>query len=333
MRDRIVAFDVARSFAIYGMILVNFWLVLGSPESHWSWLVVIIEGKAAATFVVLAGVGLSLLVSRKAGGQGILLRRAVFLFVLGLLYSPLWPADILHFYGVYLLFGAFLVKVGNGWLLLAYILSMVGFLLLVPIIDYETGWDFDTFTYNDFWTPVGMVRHLFYNGFHPVFPWLSFLVAGIWLGRQDLMDTRVRVRILLIGMSLVIPSFLVSRIGSAMGGDTAYVLGTQPMPPFPFFIFMGTGTAFMVVILCAYATDHFRLGWLAETGRMSLTIYVAHVVIGLGILFAVGILEPDFTFFAVYSTAFFGFLVAFSHYWLKRYRRGPLEFLMRRLAG
>ena len=65
-------------------------------------------------------------------------------------------------------------------------------MVLLATLDYEAGWDFETFTYFGFWTAAGQVRHLFFNGFHPVVPWLAFLLVGMWLGRQDLRDPEVR---------------------------------------------------------------------------------------------------------------------------------------------
>ena len=71
----------------------------------------IFDGKAAATFVVLAGVGLALMTNSaiKNNDQAKLkiaririIKRALFLFVVGISYITIWPADILHFYGVYM---------------------------------------------------------------------------------------------------------------------------------------------------------------------------------------------------------------------------------------
>lgn len=99
MPKRIIGYDLARSFAIFGMVVVNFKIVLGAEQSGPAWLeslVGLLDGRAAATFVVLAGVGLSLL-SRKARTSGdrdqlsqdrnTLLKRALFLFAVGLLYT------------------------------------------------------------------------------------------------------------------------------------------------------------------------------------------------------------------------------------------------------
>jgi len=201
-KSRIIGYDVARSLAVFGMVIVNFKVVMGAGENGPGWLIWLVglfDGRAAATFVILAGVGISML-SRKGRiaqdkerirqDRHTLLKRAVFLFIVGLLYTPLWPADILHFYGVYIAIAALLLTAPDRQLWSGTIGPSVAFLFLIFIFDYEKGWDFTTLTYVDFWTVAGMVRHIIFNGFHPVIPWLAFILIGMWLGRQDVKNSK-----------------------------------------------------------------------------------------------------------------------------------------------
>ena len=62
--QRQYGFDVARGLAVFGMIIVNFKIAMGAETAGPSWmvwLVGLLDGRAAATFVILAGVGMSLL--------------------------------------------------------------------------------------------------------------------------------------------------------------------------------------------------------------------------------------------------------------------------------
>src|SRR4051794_252752 len=66
--QRVVGYDVARSLAILGMVVVHFSLVMAADRGGPTWLAGLLgflDGRAAATFMVLAGVGLTLL-SRRA---------------------------------------------------------------------------------------------------------------------------------------------------------------------------------------------------------------------------------------------------------------------------
>ncbi|MCP5094372.1 MAG: DUF1624 domain-containing protein [Chloroflexi bacterium] len=211
---RIIGFDAARALAIFGMILVNFKVAMGAEGTGPAWLqwvMGLLDGRAAATFVILAGVGLSLL-SKKGRITGddvrlrrdrnTMLKRALFLFVVGLTFIPIWPADILHFYGVYIAIAAFFLAASDRKLWVSVVAMAIGFVVLLSIFDYEVGWDWVALEYTDFWTMQGMIRHLFFNGFHPVIPWVAFIFIGMWLGRQEMGNDGLRRRILAISLAI-----------------------------------------------------------------------------------------------------------------------------------
>jgi uncharacterized membrane protein YeiB len=340
------------------MVFVNFRITIAEESAGplWlTWLVTRLDGRASATFVVIAGAGLSL-ISRRARESGdraalaavrrSLLRRAAILFVIGLLYWPIWPADILHYYGVYIALGSLLLDAPGGrlWALAGGLVAAFA-LLLIFGPDYGNGWDFRTLTYHGFWTPRGFVRNLLYNGFHPVIPWLAFLLAGMWLGRREVDDLAGWRRVLAWGVGVAacaeIASRLLVRAAAPRLGieDAVAVLGTGSMPPMPLYMAAATGTAFAVValsVLVAHRSAGAR--WLAPmvaTGQMALTLYVAHVVIGLGALEALGLLEGrrSVAFSVAWSASFCVAAVVFAFLWRRRFSRGPLELVLRRLAA
>ena len=60
---RIVGLDIARVSAVVGMVIVNFKITMSAENSGPQWLqgvAALLDGRAAATFVVLAGIGASL---------------------------------------------------------------------------------------------------------------------------------------------------------------------------------------------------------------------------------------------------------------------------------
>lgn len=198
MKGRIKGIDVARALAVIGMIIVNFKVALGDKGSAWLQSIVqIFEGKAAATFVVLAGVGIALLTNSayKSQDQNKLstnrkriVKRAIFLFVIGLSWMWIWPADILHFYGIYMLITLYFINKSSKLILIGASSLILVYPILILLFNYETGWNFTSFEYSNFWTVNGFIRNLMYNGFHPVIPWTAFMLFGLWYGRQDLRD-------------------------------------------------------------------------------------------------------------------------------------------------
>jgi len=349
-KSRIIGYDVARSLAIIGMVMVNYKVVMAASEkgSEWLvWLVGLLDGRAAATFVILAGIGISMLTHKGRVNQDkeqirrnqkMLFKRAVFLFVIGLLYTPLWPADILHFYGVYIAIAALILTISDRQLWLGATGLSLAFLISVFIFDYEKGWDFSTLTYLDFWTFSGMFRHIFFNGFHPVIPWLAFILIGMWLGRQEVDNIQIRKRIFWMGFSMVAVaetlSFILVR---KFSGEIASVFSTTPMPPMPLYILAGAGTSIIIIMLCLEITFRYPNSRifppLVATGQLALTLYVAHVVIGMGFLEIIGRLENQTLSFAIISAAIFSALaIIFSYYWKKRFQHGPLEWVIRKIT-
>jgi len=357
--QRIAGFDIARACAVVGMVIVNFKVVMGASGKGPTWLVWIaslLDGRAAATFVVLAGVGISLMsdMARRAGDakqihqhRVTLVKRAVFLFVIGLLYTPIWPADILHFYGVYIAVAAMLITASKRWLVAIIGCVTAVFPVLFFTLDYERGWDWETLQYSGLWTVPGMFRHLFFNGFHPVLPWLSFLLFGMLLGRCDLSRSATRKRWLIFGLSAtamaettnwIIVTTLKAQVSPAHHEAIIAVFDTAPMPPMPLYILAGIGVACIVISLsvsigqgCAGAR---WLTPLISTGQLALTLYVAHVILGMGTLEAIGRLEDQSLVFSVgCAFAFCALAITFAVVWASRFKRGPLETIMRRLVG
>jgi uncharacterized protein len=355
MKDRIIGYDLARALALFGMIVVNFKIVMGAAGNGPLWLVDLtglLEGRAAATFVLLAGIGISLFSGKARRSndpkatvpiRNTLFKRAFFLFVVGLLYTPVWPADILHFYGVYIAVAALLLTSSIRKLSILSVLLMVGFVVMFFAFNYEQEWNWKTLEYAGFWTPLGMIRNLFFNGFHPTIPWLSFLLIGMIIGRLDMNDLVVRRRVFWVGLVTAVTAEVTSwlLIHSLSAGVSiadkeaiAAIFGTNPMPPMPLYILAGAGAA--TAIVAAFVEIGLRCGshrWIrpfVATGQLALTLYVAHVAIGMGMLEAIGRLDDQTLAFSLLASGvFFALSVVFSYSWRCRFKRGPIEMLMR----
>lgn len=357
MKKRIVGIDVARALAVIGMIIVNFKVVFGQANSNWvSTFTSFFDGKAAATFVVLAGVGLALMTksSIKSSNQDKLkkirnriVKRAMFLFLIGISYIAIWPADILHFYGVYMIFTVLILTSNLRTILIIGTALILIYPILLLFFNYETGWDFSNLTYKDFWTVKGFVRNLFFNGFHPVIPWTSFMLFGYWLGRQNLNDNRFVKKICWISTIVFISIQAVSYASISIlseGNEKAIqdlteVLGTNPMPPLPFYMFNGISVAFIIISICILVSrkweNNIIIDALNKTGQLALTFYVAHVILGMGIVEVLGTNKLGtytITFSLIYALVFSLCCVLFAVVWRRYFSAGPLEWILRKIT-
>ncbi|MCF2910828.1 DUF418 domain-containing protein [Pseudoalteromonas sp. DL2-H2.2] len=355
MSARIHGIDLARALAIFGMVVVNFKLVMGASTGSPFLLSLsaLLEGRAAALFVILAGVGLTLS-ARKAQDHDLLHRkqmqnkvamRGILLLCLGLLYLPVWPADILHFYGCYFILASWLLFASHRTLLTLCALVVSTFPALLLVIDYSKGWHWGTLTYLDLWTLDGLIRRIFYNGFHPVFPWFAFLLFGMWLGRQPLHQSALQKRLFKIAIVILVSvegAFYLLRTLAVRVGmqdqDIQFLLSTGPIPPLPQYLVCATASSVLVLLGCIKLAQHFArsavLHSLEDTGKLSLTFYIAHVIIGMGTLEALDMLGNQSIETALLSSLLFCLSAwCFATLWRRKYAQGPAEWLFRYLLA
>lgn len=344
--QRLEGLDLARYLAFVGMVIVNFKIAMGAEgttglAATFSGL---FEGRAAATFVVLAGVGLGLAAQRTTYGAtlSVTLKRAVFLLIIGLLNMTIFDADILHYYAIYFVIAAFDSARTTPRLIGSIVTANIVFLAMVFLLDYSAGWDWTTLTYSDFWTPTGFLRNLFFNGWHPVFPWISFFYFGMVLSRQTLDMATTQNRMIGWGaLALLVAEatpYLLIPIAASIDPELADLFGTAPLPPGPLYIIAGLGAASLVIGLCLRFAAPLKsvgiLGLITPAGRQTLTLYVAHILIGMGTLEALNMLNDQTAATALTATFVFCALVtAYAWLWSKLFKRGPLEALMRAVAG
>lgn len=357
--ERIIGFDVARSLAILGMILVHFGLVISKDRTSPPELAAvldILDGRATILFVLLAGIGITLMTRRAVEANSSaetdslrksLIRRGFFLFLLGVLNLMIWPGDILRVYGVTFLLVAVLFQSSSRKLLAIATVFVIAFIGMVLVFDFEKNWNWETLEYRELWTPAGFIRNLVFDGFRSVFPWSGVLLIGMWLGRLDLHIPKTN-RVLMsaslatFGAAEIVSWGLVRHfIANPNGLDRETIIalfGTHSMPALPLFLLSSGGAATFVIVICVRLgqspVGRKVLSSLADNGRMALTWYVAHILLGLGGIVAAN-QDSKHTLGVGLTTGLTFYLaaVALSALWMRRFRHGPLEWVMRRICG
>ncbi|WP_141537627.1 DUF418 domain-containing protein [Bacillus wiedmannii] len=358
-KKRIIGLDFARAWAMFGMLLVNFMVITGAEGNGPPFLITfmsLFEGRASALFVILAGIGITLMTRsavasnekiKISNSRKIIWKRSLFLFILGLLlYIMEWTGDILHYYGVYLFVAAFLITVRKKLLLfLSIIILLIAQYLQLTFNPFE-GWEGPTpfINYVDFWTIQGFLRNLFFNGYHPIFPWFSFFLIGMIIGRLDLHNKKIRKGLLLLGITTTILTEILSKglthfFIPYIGKEAAtFLFNTGPILPNVLYILSATGSAIATLIICLYIAEKYEMNWfvtsIIQTGQLTLTHYVSHVFIGIGTLILLNRMEhQSLLFVLLFAIAFFSFSILISVLWRKKFSRGPIEWIMRKLAG
>ena len=364
MQTRIAGYDLARCLALFGLVIANF---RGNVEHvELDLLYDLIRGGAIVAFLGLGGVGISLLkqrdkrandAHRSADSRKRLIKRAASLLVVGICCNVIWHDNFLCFYSICIAIGALLLTVSNRWLwALAFIFVSIWTVFLFLIFDHfeiineiirnlEALWDSDP------WTVEGMIFRLYVSRFHWIFYWAAFLLIGIRLGRQEVPSPNVRKVMFFGGIAVALvsctpwllihyaPSLLryVPLIPSRPSLEDGSEWGVNLIFTLPY-LFGRCGIATAIIGGSLMLTEKYPdAKWtklFIATGQLALTLYVVHLVIDRGLLWALGGTGFE-TFAPVIGSAviFCMCAVIFSHFWRKRFERGPLEWGIRRITG
>ena len=359
MKQRIIGFDLARAYALFGMFIVNFNYCFGSvfyTEEPVGRFLNLFTGNSTSIFIILAGMGVSFMANKtedsleaRKGLKSIILKRSWFLLALGLVLFNWWPGDILHFYGSYMHIAAFLLFVPKRYYLWSAFLVIIIYHVLLFVIPVETSWDMTTFRYADFWTPQGFLRNTFYNGWNSVFPWFAYFLLGMYLGKLDWQHSSTKKKVFFAGLIAFLIIQGIRLIATTNLKDDflhTYIL-SEYYPPYLPFMIVTAGFALMVIAIFMFIGEKFTnakiIKALVKTGQMTLSHYVIHLTLGMMILALLtgkhytGFLEDEIPtspiYILVFAGSFFIATVLLSVFWSKWFKNGPLETLMRKISG
>nr|WP_229703712.1 DUF418 domain-containing protein [Streptomyces albiflavescens] len=303
----------------------------------------------------------------RAGRQAVgrILIRSVVLIALGFALTAVGTdVDvIIAYYGLTFLVVLPLYRLSAGALA---VIAATGAMVL-PQVRYLINRSIDGGSWADTvigWDPLARISDtdgfldLLFTGEYPVLTWMSFVIAGMAIARLDLTVGKTRARLALAGSALavlgyggswlalrLVPHALTSvaaatdggsassawwsdTVGDLTGDTPAWLLVAAPHSQTTFSILGNTGAALVVVAACVAATERMprftRLATpISAVGMVSLTAYVLHILA----IRAVGMEEETFPAL-VALLAFIVTAMLLATAWTRRFRRGPLEYLL-----
>lgn len=337
--QRMIALDAARGLAVIGMIAVN-----TGPRGDDEFLELIYRvpyGRASLLFVLLGGIGISLMTRRSREQHDplpwvSLLWRCALLLLGGLALQELAHdvSVILQIYALLILFCIPLLRAANRTLLLTAGLSaLIGPLIWLAVQSQTDGrFDRDPVSASD---PLWEIfTGIVLTGPYPLIVWAAPFILGIWLGRLELTDSRVSTRLIIWGAVGAIGARGASLLLVAIFGESTSHLAWQRLfssvahSQMPLWVIGGTGSAVFVLGACLKIRtwSHPLASPLVFLGQLALTAYVGHLLI-LALIVRPG---PDTLLQGVIASASTVLaLMAFAWLWRQRFTRGPLEVLLR----
>jgi uncharacterized protein len=344
--------DVVRAVALIGVVVMNYhgYLIIeagGDRGEGWAaaffdpWTGPL-STRFAATFVLVAGVGITLLTRRcVATGVGIgemrwrLVRRGVVLYVGGLFLDEVWPGTIIPYYGAMFAIAALLFTLRSRWIV---VVGTAAALAGWGLRSWrwwraEDGASTSWLTDPDEGSLRGYVYDVAVNGTHPLLPWLAFLCAGMLLGRA-LRTPWWRPAALGTGAACVAAAAIVSSWASTP--FEVVMLSTHPGERGLVYVCSALGTALLAYAAIDWLAERFTrpLDPLRRAGQMTLTIYLLHVLVYDVVVEGLGLIDPAGLDVAlVFSVGFWLVAIVLADWWSKRFGRGPAERVYRALGG
>ncbi|MFM8858205.1 MAG: DUF418 domain-containing protein [Actinomycetota bacterium] len=360
---RLIGLDVARAIALFGVVLMNYHGMISYPnQSEFPGSFIdrlfdirtgVLSTRFAAAFVVVAGIGITLLTDSariRCERTSMLetrlriLRRGSILLIGGYFLDMAWPGTILFYYGAFFIIAAFIFHLRTAYL-------MVIALADVAATQAVSMWRRSRFLDGDgtAWVSPSNIESLqdflartFLGYTHPVLPWMSFLIAGMICGRY-LERFRSHSRpIVITSIAITVVTYLVASVVRGVDVEppaVVYVL-TSMHPDERGLAYIVTTLAIamaaiaLIFVSAEKARSHVATIALQRAGQLSLTLYLGHVlfyyafaewsgwITGTGIASAIGL-----------AVVYWIFAIAAGSWWHRRVGQGPAELLYRRLGG
>lgn len=371
LRERVHFLDIVRGFALMGIILVNYFLIVDSAKGFdmqsndvfhnvVNWFA---SGKFITLFSFLFGVGFMIFMDRAAqkvdSPNKLFARRLTILLGFGLLHLTfVWIGDILAYYAVagflLLFFYKRTAKTILYWLITLFVIQLlipIFTMLLNTVSSRSSGKpdfaDFELISHNsltylasisDRWTDMVTMAS---GSFSTVYSMFFMFLLGVYFVKMEFFKNMQAKKAIWNRIWVIFAiAFLITQ------GSTIIAA----VNPFENTLWVNIATAleqnggltgsmfYMSTLAMLFLHVPQLRGALmvfTKVGRMSLTCYLLHSIIGtmLFLKYGAGLadhLQPAGTF--MIGLGVYVFLVLFSTLWLKRFKYGPMEFIWRHLT-
>jgi uncharacterized protein len=353
---RFAELDIARSIALFGIIILNYHGYLnggnatGSVQTTWfarlmdPWNGLLTP--SPVIFVVVAGVGCGLLTSASqqlstAELRWLLIRRGTFLFTIGTIFEWVWNGTILPYYGIYFVLAAavFHLKIKHiaalaaGITLAAALLSFWRF--RQELQGHSTSW-LQPFEPN---TPRNLIFRYFIDYTHPVFPWFAFFCVGLIIGKSYAAFRLNRKKILFACIPALICIYTASGLAlHHTGGSWQHILSTDPFQRGILATVGACTSAVLIVVLISFAADAYAttsaMQVLQRSGQITLTLYLCHAFIYNAVVHWLDWVQPgSFTTPFIFSCVVTTVLIAIGAWWQRSIGKGPVEVVYRKFGN
>ena len=220
---RLIGVDATRGLALLGMMAVHaLWAYDENGEVTWTFALA--AGRSAATFALLAGVGIAFMTRRRRVERGD--RRAVAASlaaragVIGAIGFLLGGTDAGLATVIFVYYAVLFVLAIPAVFLSTRVLVALGatIAVVVPVLSHlvrpglPEPSDGNITVAQLFQDPLGLLPQLTITGLYPALPWMAYVCIGIALGRMQLSSREVAMRLFAVGSALAAGAWVLSSV-------------------------------------------------------------------------------------------------------------------------
>jgi len=298
--NRIYSLDLLRGIAVILMVQQHtgywFWNAggdMGSLLSEYPVMVTIngLGGLAAPLFILLAGIGAALSLAGGKSGRQLMLRGLMIIFfgyMLNIL-TPAWfsPCSwyVLQLIGFGMCIAPVLSRLNSAALFT--ISALIIFTTVFLLNAFNTHRYLSNEDMRGLCSITGVIRLAAFEGHFPLFPWLALFITGFASGRwikEKLYANIVKAAILILSAALML--FLIKQGNFSLlkntFGSRLLIINLYMYPAYPIQFLTLSAVSLLSVYLVIQAGDKFNISAgniLVLTGRVSLTVFILHIVI------------------------------------------------------
>jgi len=273
--------DFFRGIAILIMVAANSYPYI-FPDLPCPMLIRVLFSTAAPIFIFLSGVSLRL---SEENGKSILntfqricqvLFFAVLIDVVIWGIMPFYTMDVLYLISFSLITILGLRKLPDFYALLVFVLSFSLTLFFAQQYNFSLN-EVGAFEFGDDYLFLDAVKHIFIDGWFPIFPWIGVSILGYYFTKHRLVFGKYLNLFLLIGLAGV-SGFLFFTLGGSFSFNlprSNYMEIFYPVT-LPFFVYMGS---IFLLVFYFMQKNYLSRNYVCLLGTYSLAVYFFHAVL------------------------------------------------------
>jgi hypothetical protein len=260
--------------------------------------------------------------------------------LIGILFSGIWPMNLLLFCGIVYLLGSLIAQWNNNTLFIVMMVFLTASMALLYAgstahIVYKN-FSFDKGAYS-------VLGFFFFNGYFSLLPWIVFFLAGLLFGREDVRPRGILPPSSLFALILIMVSWPLNKYASLYDSDFNIYARIEPFflnskLNIVAFVFLSVGCSVVIMNVVNYLFRRGSKKWfddfIQDLVSVKYSVIFLHTLIGAVVLKITNtVIFSDFGVKLSFVILIVPLIYTLLYYWKQKVNKvGPIELLIKRFS-